>query len=1047
MANYTVMAMGNGDYLVAMFNAIASLMGDKSVMKNILSICGMLGLAWGVSKTVYGNALKALGGWAVTFYAASAILLTPKATVIIKDSITNHTRSVANVPLGLAAFAGTVSKASYLLTKKIDQAFTHLHDYKYHETGHIMASNIIAESKNFVIHDSNLRLSLRDFFKNCVFYTALRGHKYTVNDLMHSSDIWKLVKNNASVARHCKIIGIGNDEPTGGDGASGEADGIRRGQVTTCSCKVAADYLDSHLSREIEGAYSSGNKRVFGSGNRVNNQLKALLPVSLNVMTGMASSATDSMRQLLMVSTYNDSHAAWGKDAGSRFAVNKARLQKRESEMTIWGLADITTVTLKNVLEVLIYAAFLFVIPIMALPIGWRFLSNWGSMVLWINLWAPLYAITNMISNLGMKKYAAGSVMGDTGITIYNSVGVMGLHADMAAKAGSLGLAVGSLSYMLAKGGASAMMHLAGHMTSIGSGAAAQAGVDKMRGDFSWGNVSENSIASQNKTFLQQNMSPNIKGGGYTQSDDIWTESHSMGGESAYSHNQSKFSFDLNFRDEMGKKLAQNYRDSSSNAESLATDLSQSEQQVNNTALEFSTNHANSISSGENYSTNMSSQTQESVNETNKLVDQFAHDNSLRRDVSKKLLAYVGTPGGDFFGAKAQANFEGSNVDAETFSKAKNYSQEHGFNEQLQKTAQLLKGESFSSNNSEQNALAEKLSALSSKTDSLTEKHGHALNRQKSFEQLQDVFKSNSGTISNNLNNKFMSWLQEQKLPNSNSAMGTAEAKQIVHTDASGMRSSYINKFMDQQMVDVNKLLNKDGNLNHQAIAKNYGIQSDNLKNQYNNNSVGINNDVIIANASNAGINSNSRVNNNLKTVVESGLVNADEAINSTKNRIINTGGQRQKLSEYKAPETVNVMDDTLGIFKKNFNDLTGGLLNSDREISHEIQAKGGKANNQSFTDIVGGAVSDTLNSVTFGMTNTDPNKNTYGYNTNVTPATSVVALSTSSSASAIQLPEVNIGQNTSSAINELKYTLEEQQETIESLQDNKRVAIPGVSS
>jgi len=498
---YTIVTYGAGEVLNTLFNALAALLNSRtgSIYQPLIRIGLMLGVFWGLASTVYGDKAKFLKGWLIPFYAILNLFLAPTCKVHIKDPTTHQPPyTVDNVPWGLGAFAGTISKMGDTITRRIEAAFSLPEDLKYHQTGSVFASNLIAESKVFHITNSDLQETMREFVNQCVIYDALIGRKFTIHDLKNSEDIWTLVTENPSPARSFNFKHPGKDQ---------------RSQIVTC--REGVTLLRGYLERETESAFQYFGNKVFGyrederhRGSNILNpsaELKKYLPIAFSYMTNMAKDAAEIMKQQMMIFSVIDAVESKSESLGNaaNFAVKRAYLQERANQETLAGVAAQKLVAMKNVMEALIYAAFIFILPMALLPSGWSFISRWAGLVLWVQLWPPLYAVLNFIMNEAAKSKGIGIVSGAPGVTIANSVGFMNLHADMAAQAGFLSIAVGSLAYALVRGGAASFVHLANHLGSPSIQAAGRASEDLVSGNYSFGNVSEGSIQAYNSNFGQ----------------------------------------------------------------------------------------------------------------------------------------------------------------------------------------------------------------------------------------------------------------------------------------------------------------------------------------------------------------------------------------------------------------------------------------------------------------------------------------------------------------------------------------------------------------
>ena len=133
--------------------------------------------------------------------AAGMLLLVPQATVWIIDPVSRYHQKVDHVPYGLAMIASNISKIGYEITKQIEKVFHLPDDLKYQKTGTLFAANLLQQAKTFRITNEDLAENMRQFVEQCVVYDALIGRKYTIQDLRQSTDLWKLVADNASPVR------------------------------------------------------------------------------------------------------------------------------------------------------------------------------------------------------------------------------------------------------------------------------------------------------------------------------------------------------------------------------------------------------------------------------------------------------------------------------------------------------------------------------------------------------------------------------------------------------------------------------------------------------------------------------------------------------------------------------------------------------------------------------------------------------------------------------------------------------------------------------
>ena len=124
MINYTIYSYWNITELAGVFNAVSALVysDNYSGALKFIALVGILSL----SMTVLAGKGKMEEFWQWTLMVAllNGLLLAPRATVQLVDQTgTKPTVVVANVPIGLAAVAGSVSTIGYWLTTSYETVF------------------------------------------------------------------------------------------------------------------------------------------------------------------------------------------------------------------------------------------------------------------------------------------------------------------------------------------------------------------------------------------------------------------------------------------------------------------------------------------------------------------------------------------------------------------------------------------------------------------------------------------------------------------------------------------------------------------------------------------------------------------------------------------------------------------------------------------------------------------------------------------------------------------------------------------------------------
>lgn len=225
---YTIHTYGNGEIIQGVINALAMCLhgGTETLLEPLKRLGLLIGVFWAAIYALYGDGIKVLTHWIFPMTIMMNLLFVPQASVWIHDPITHFHQKVDHVPYGLAAFAGYVSVIGHTLTVQIEKVFTLPDDLQYHRSGSLFASNLIQKAKTWRITSPAMADNMRGFVEQCVLYDAMLGRKYTLDDLRHSTNIWKLVSTNASPARSFLWTGTPRGgEPRGGDATTSQGGG------------------------------------------------------------------------------------------------------------------------------------------------------------------------------------------------------------------------------------------------------------------------------------------------------------------------------------------------------------------------------------------------------------------------------------------------------------------------------------------------------------------------------------------------------------------------------------------------------------------------------------------------------------------------------------------------------------------------------------------------------------------------------------------------------------------------------------------------------
>lgn len=558
---------GGGEVFYYVFNGIAALFtSDGGVINNMTRLALTVGAFWVMTQTFVRNELFTKAQWLMWVLAATTLLTVPKTTVFIHDPIQNVRYKVDNVPLALGTMAATTSSIGKAITEKLEQVFTlpGMLDGKtyqpYHKTGTVFASALMSQVGKFRIVDPDFNANMERFVNQCVVIPAMIGHKYTLKELHKSDNIWKLVSENAS-----PVLGFMYK------------DGRGSGSIVTC--KTGVQKLQALWKDQI-------NEAIKIYGGRVQDvplsdaEFKTRLSSSYSLLSNaadIAKSAEELLRQEMMISAIEQGSNNKLSEMGgaSNYASTKALMQQRSTYAIAGEIAAKTLPLFKNVVEAITYALFLFVAVFALLPQGWKTLGTYFGILVWTQLWAPLYAVLNLIMTV-CGQHQTMSYLGGEGLTLLNSSAVISANTDMKTLAAWLSISIPFLSYGILKQGAGAFVGMAQSLGSAMQAASSGVAAETVSGNVSLGNVSVGTQAFNNKTGFQINTSPSYDASHFRHMDTSGTEvtTHGSGHQSV--HDQAMPQMASEFWVEQNTSLTHQraYEESQRNTEQLSMQAS-----------------------------------------------------------------------------------------------------------------------------------------------------------------------------------------------------------------------------------------------------------------------------------------------------------------------------------------------------------------------------------------------------------------------------------------------------------------------------------------
>ena len=496
MQAWEVVTYGGGEFLRVVFNGIVMIMGhdDYSTLIRLFMLVGFL---WVLTGAAFNMKIMPSFTWLMSAIAVVYLLLIPKVNVMVVDRLNPSTNSVvANVPIGVGVTASMISQLGDWLTIKYETVFAMPDDLNYSKNGLLFGQRLVEASTRMRIMDSRAMGNFQEFFNTCVLYDVGLG-RYSWNQLQDSTDLWGFLKAETSqVRRYYHRYADGSSE------------------LLICRQGANVD-LDSDIQDSIKQARQRLGVQLFGKklmstpgGQEVDDglvnqavlELQSVLPGGYNYLTKLSMESAQIMRQNVMINAMRDAAqgAAVANDATAAaisYATARAEAERRTTWRVMGEMALRTLPLLRNIFEALMYAVFP-VFLLMALITPGKAVMAYAKSLVWVQLWAPLYAVLHSAMSLYSGYAGLTSVYSGTGpgLNMWTSHGLGEAMADMGYVAGYLSMSIPMIAYMLVNQGGMMMASLAGGVMTGIQGIAARAADEATTGNISMGNLQQDNI-------------------------------------------------------------------------------------------------------------------------------------------------------------------------------------------------------------------------------------------------------------------------------------------------------------------------------------------------------------------------------------------------------------------------------------------------------------------------------------------------------------------------------------------------------------------------
>lgn len=855
MQAWDVITYGGGEGLFYTFNAVAAFFNGKVPGNSVGSLAATLGTisaifasAIAVFTMVIKQDLKISFNWLFGSYIIMNALMLPKINVLIIDRVTGFQQPVANVPFMLGAFAGATSQLGDAMAKKMDDIFTGPIDahqgvsgkevMSYRTHGVAMASQLVSKASRFTITDADMAANMREFVQQCVIIDIAKG-KYTINSILETNDLWGLLKENASPARGFPYRHIEN------------------GRISTniLTCQEGAEKLDLAWGKAIEKSKKIYGQRFFPQSKNPAHTLVSNMSISYEYLTNISAEASDILRQNMMLNALEDGLLSANQinnasAAVTGYATTRAQEQQKTAYSLQGSMASLSLSVLKIVVEVMFYAIFPLIVIIAIMPGGVAVLKKYVIALFWIQSWAPLYSVLNMLVNIYGRSKSMAAIAGTSayGISAATMPGLVEGNEWVAAVAGYTMMSVPFLSYGLIHYGAGAFSQLSTHFGSVTQSAASHAAEEATTGNYSMGNTNFDNHSRHNISGFKQDQNLSVATGrsSVQMGDGSWI-SKTMDGKTIvdWSGALSKMGGSINLSGSMSQSLSESAESSHRQGVQEMTSAQESITAGLQLAESFNKTRSNGVTSDNSQTIGDSYSESKSLAKYLAKEHQFAQDNNISDADARAVLTRVaitgrvsGGIGADVFGiniggsagleGSAGVDTSGTHTKSELEAKALKFNESENLNELRQNIRTEAENSSFRNSSTENKAYSDALSASFSRAENHTRNASASFSQEQQYRESAQRVSSNSAGYNVDASQQYLEFLINKT--DVGKQGNIAGARQVLSNPE--LNQKYMSEFIQEKAQNVHKDLWSGNQVSLNNVKENYQANAKSIYNE-----------------------------------------------------------------------------------------------------------------------------------------------------------------------------------------------------------------------
>ncbi|EAA5695767.1 conjugal transfer protein TraG [Salmonella enterica] len=614
MAVDTIYTVAGGAWFQDSLNGVAAFFNSRAG-DSLIAMATAVSVIVGAATYIRTRNIMDLVKWAGFYVLVIAVLVGDKRNVQIIDlSEPAAIYQVDNVPTGLAAPASLITRIGAGMAQVYDFVFARPDALTYSKTGMLFGAQLAAGSSDFRFSEPEIQRMFSDYVHNCVVGDIMLNNKYSIGDLMNSTDPYALIFSKPSPLRG--LYDKNRNFLTCEQAST---------KINTDSNDISGRNMFPFLQQVLNRMHGFTNQ-VFGPTNGASTALfTEMLGDSYNYFHGNSMTSTEIIRKNVVMNGLRsglESFSAQNGDTAGlvNTATQTSMAKMRLSQATSASIAANTLPVMHSVLLGMTMALFpvLIVLAVVS-SLSWTIIKGYIYTIAYLQMWPILFSILNHAMNF----YLQGKLNG-TPVTLATFDQVQNTYSDIGTTAGWLALSIPFIAYGLVMGLGRVVSQAGNYLGQTLQSASTQSSSQAIDGNWSYNNMTTGNVQGNkwdtNYSHREGHMTNQLESGA--------TKTLTSSGQSVYNTTEaiSKLPVDIALGKTASSSWQQQQRDALSEAQSLSNSMSQTSSLATSQMSQWSQQRGNSDTTVTGSDASASSNLTKALNTIQSIGSRYARD-------------------------------------------------------------------------------------------------------------------------------------------------------------------------------------------------------------------------------------------------------------------------------------------------------------------------------------------------------------------------------------------------------------------------------------